>query len=546
MSKFSNFIKKSWIFILIAILILAVVLSSVEIYKEEVLEIDPDVEYKEKTTLYFAAERFDTLNPLISQNEDVYYISKLIYDGLFEFDENMNAAPKLVSKYEVNTEKASIYIKLKKGVKWHNGGTLKASDVKYTVDAIKQAGSKSVYYEKASKIMYVNVKNNRELTIYFNNNYNCSIDMLTFPIVCSSDYGTAYQFASKSSGFKPNGTGMYMYSSYNYLKRLNLKPNENYYDEPATNKIKINILPDSSYASSLTEINDVTCYIDKTTDRYSIVKDKNLSMYDITSSQVEFVYFNTKNKYLSSKEARQAIAYGIDSEKIINNAYASDAVLADTLYYPNFLGVTETGEYSAYNYDKAVELLGEAAIKDYDEDGKLEDGYGNQITLKLLVKKSNAQRVSACRIIAKNLETLGFDTEVSELSNKAYKSAVASGDYDLLLAGCELEATYDLREFFNGKNDWGYYNASLYSKSRELERLYSEEDQKAKYSDLKDALLDEMPYYTLCYKKMGLVGISTFTAEQLPTFENIYKNCNTWSWKEIINDDDDDTDAKSE
>ena len=135
------------------------------------------------------------------------------------------------------------------------------------------------------------------------------------------------------------------------------------------------------------------------------------------------------------------------------------------------------------------------------------------------------------------METLGFDTEVCELSTKKYKAAVASGDYDLLLAGCEMEATYDLREFFNGKNDWGYYNASLFSKSRELERLYSEEDQKAKYSDLKDALLDEMPYYTLCYKKLGLVGISTFAAEQLPTFENIYKNCNTWSWKEIVKDE---------
>ena len=546
MSKFSNFIKKSWIFILIAILILAVVLSSVEIYKEEVLEIDPDVEYKEKTTLYFAAERFDTLNPLISQNEDVYNISKLIYDGLFEFDENMNAAPKLVSKYKVNTEKASIYIKLKKGVKWHNGGTLTASDVKYTIDAIKQAGSKSVYYEKASKIMYVYVKNNRELTIYFNNNYNCSIDMLTFPIVCSSDYGTAYQFVSQSDDFKPNGTGMYMYSSYNHLKRLNLKPNKKYYDEPATNKIKINILPDSSYASSLTEINDVTCYIDKTTDRYSIVKDKNLSMYDITSSQVEFVYFNSNKTYLSSKETRQAIAYGIDSEKIIKNAYASDAVLADTLYYPNFLGVAETGEYSAYNYDKAVELLSEAGFKDSNDDGKLEDSYGNEVTLKLIVKKSNAQRASACRIIAKNLETLGFDTEVSELSKSDYNAAVASGNYDLLLAGCEMEATYDLREFFNGKNDWGYYNKDLYSKASELERLYSEKNQKSKYSDLKDALLDEMPYYALCYKKMGLVGISTFTAEQLPTFENIYKNCNTWSWKEIIKDEEEVLDAKTE
>ena len=78
MSKIINFIKKRWIWILAVLLLFAVVISSIEIYKEEVLNIDPDVKYTQKNTLYFAAERFDTLNPIVSQSEDVYYISKLL------------------------------------------------------------------------------------------------------------------------------------------------------------------------------------------------------------------------------------------------------------------------------------------------------------------------------------------------------------------------------------------------------------------------------------------------------------------------------------
>ena len=535
MSKFTSFIKKSWIWILAVILISAVVLSSVEIYKEEVLNIDPDVKYKEKKTLYFAAERFDTLNPLMSQSEDIYYISKLIYDGLFELDDNMNAVPKLVESYEVNTEKAFVSIKLKKDVKWHSGKNLKAEDVRFTVNAIKQAGSKSPYYNKCSRIMYVNVKSNRELTIYFNNNYNCSLDILTFPIVSSTGYSSPYQFVTDTDSFKPVGTGMYRYASYDYLKKLKLKPNEDYYGEAASNRLQFNLLPDSSYKSSLTEINEVTCYIDESTDRYSNVKDKKLNMYDVVSGQVEFVVFNTKRAYLS-KEVRKAIAYGIDNEKIIKNSYASDAVLTDTLYYPNFLGVQDTGSLSGYNYNTAVEMLKEAGIEDSDGDGFLEDMAGNKITLTLLVKKSNPQRVSACKNIAKNMETLGFKTDIKALPVKQYKQAVASKNFDLLVAGCEMEETYDLREFFDGKNDWGYYNAELYTKSRELERLYDAEELKEKYMELKEALLEELPYYALCYKKMGLVGISTFTAEKLPTFNNIYKNCSTWSWKEVVSE----------
>ena len=85
-------------------------------------------------------------------------------------------------------------------------------------------------------------------------------------------------------------------------------------------------------------------------------------MYDMISGQVEFVVFNTKKSYLASKEVRKAIAYGIDTVRIIRNSYASDAVLTDSLYYPNFLGVLDTGGMNEYNYDKASQMLTKAAI----------------------------------------------------------------------------------------------------------------------------------------------------------------------------------------
>lgn len=531
MIKLKEFLRRSWIWVLAVILILAVILSSVEIYKEEVLNIDPDIKYEEKKTLYFAAQRFDTLNPLTSQSEDTYYLSKLIYDGLFDFDENLNVVPELVDTYSVDTEKACVKIKLKSGIKWHNGGKLTASDVRFTVNAVKQAGSKSPYYEKCAKIMYVNVSGNNNLTIYFNNNYNCSLDVLTFPVVSSAGYSSPYQFVSDTEKFKPNGTGMYKYSSYDYLKKLKLKPNKDYFNGTAEKKIQVNLLPNASLTSSMLEIDEVTCYIDKDTDRRSIVKDKNLVMYDMISSQVEFLAFNTKKPYWSDKRVRQAAAYGIDIEKILNNAYAGDAVQTDTIYYPNFLGVSDTSELYAYDPEKALNLLEKAGLEDKNGDGLLEDAYGKNVPVSILVNKKNAQRMTAAKMISKNLETLGFKVNINALAPAEYKKAIANRQFDILIVGYEMEETYDLREFFNGKNAWGYYNADLFSKSRELERLYDADTQKEKYSELKAALLDEMPYYALCYKKMGLIGLSGFTAEKLPMFNDIYKNCNTWSWK---------------
>ena len=531
MQNVKAFLKKYWIGVVAILLIIAVVLSSVEIYKEEVLNIDPDIEYVEKSALNFCAERIDTLNPLVSQSEDVYYISKLIYDPLFDFDENMGVTPCLVDSYTVNTEKASIKIKLKSGIKWHDGSKLTASDVKFTVDAIKQVGSKSPYYDKASKIMTIVANGNRELTIYFNNNYNCSLDVLTFPIVSDAGYSSAYNFAKDTENFKPIGTGMYQYQSYNYLKHLKLKPNKDYFGEVAEKKIKISIIPDSEKAEGLMEIEEVCCYIDRDTDRRAIVKDKNLTMYDITSNQVEFLVFNTKKAYWNKKDVRQAAAYAIDTEKILETSYASDAVACDTIYFPNFLGVEDTGTSYTFEPEKAEQMLSAAGLSDTNGDGYLEDPYGNTLTVTILAKKSNTQRVTAAKLIADDLQDVGLKCTVSQLSGSAYKSAMSSGKFDILIAGYEVEETFDLRELFNGKNAWGYYGYTLYDKARQLERLYDTDELKEKYQELKEALLDEMPYYALCYKKMGLIGASGFEAEKLPTFNNIYKNCNTWTWK---------------
>lgn len=72
--------------------------------------------------------------------------------------------------------------------------------------AIKAAGSASPYYDKAGKIVSVNVTDTYQCRIYFNNNYNCSLDDLTFPIVPSNQYASAAQFARAKEDFKPIGT----------------------------------------------------------------------------------------------------------------------------------------------------------------------------------------------------------------------------------------------------------------------------------------------------------------------------------------------------
>lgn len=538
------FLKKYWVGVLAVVLVIGVIVSGVEIYKEEVLNIDPDFEYKEQATVYLSSENIDTLNPVISQSADVYYLSKLIYNSLFDFDEQLNVVPQLAEEYTIDTEKAYIEIKIKNGIKWHDGKKLTASDVAFTVSVMRAAGTNCPYYNKIKKINSAFVKGKDTVAIYFNNNYDCSLDDLTFPIIPSSQYSTAGSFAAAKDGFKPIGTGQYKYKSYNRKKQLKLTKNENYFGTKAEKNITVTLLPDRELAANMMEINSVTCYLDSSANRKASASDRGYQIYDFPSNNVEFIVFNTKSSILSHKDMRKALAYGIDENKILDSAYMGDGILTDTIYYPNFLGVSDTLKEYSYDIKKAENLLSQLGYRDSNGDGKREDLQGEEITLKILVDKKNATRNSAAQIMKNNFDTLGIESSVVSLSDSEYTRAIKNKDFDILITGYTIEESYDLRSFFNGKNDWGYYNYDLFMKSRELDRLYTPEEYKAKYSELKKALQEELPYYPLCYKKMSIIGVDTFEAEKMPMFNNIYKNCHTWSWS-IISEKNNESEEKN-
>lgn len=532
--KTPGYLAKIGSLVLVAVILAAVAFSGVEIYKEEVLHIDPDVEYKEQKTVYLSSERIDTLNPVISNSEDVYYISKLIYSSLFTFDENLGIQPDLVESYEIDTEKAYIEIKLRNDVKWHNGSTLKAEDVSFTINTMKSAGSECPYYSKMSKINSSFARSKDVVTIYFNNNYNCSLDDLVFPIIPSFQYQTAGQF-TVAKDFKPVGTGQYQYKSYNKLKQLRMIPNEDYYGDKATKNISVTILPEKELASNMMEINSVSCYIDDSGSRKSIASDRQLKLYDIPSNDVEFIVFNTYDTVLSRKDVRQAAAYAINSEKILNNAYMGDGILSDTIYYPNFVGVMDTGYYYQYDIDKAKTILADAGYKDTNGDGFLEDTLDKTLLFDIIVNQDNATRNSAAKYIKADLEQLGIRVNLVSLPQKEYLQAIRNKQFDILVTGYTIEENYDLRSFYNGNNAWGYKNYDLQLLATELDRLYSPEQYRHNYKKLKNVLIDELPYYPLCYRKMSLIGLPTFEAERLPMFNNIYMNIDTWKWSKIIN-----------
>ena len=87
----------------------------------------------------------DTFNPLLTRSRDMINFFGLIFEGLFEYDENMRPQPCLVESWEVDEEGKLWRFHLRKDIKFHDGSILTGEDVVFTFIALQQGNLNSFF-----------------------------------------------------------------------------------------------------------------------------------------------------------------------------------------------------------------------------------------------------------------------------------------------------------------------------------------------------------------------------------------------------------------
>src|SRR5512146_2593562 len=76
-----------------------------------------------------------------------HYLNRVVllnvYDMLFALGEDMRPRPSLADKYTVSPDGRTYTVTLRHGVKFHNGKTLEAKDVVYSITKMQNKGPRS-------------------------------------------------------------------------------------------------------------------------------------------------------------------------------------------------------------------------------------------------------------------------------------------------------------------------------------------------------------------------------------------------------------------
>ncbi|MEA5553539.1 ABC transporter substrate-binding protein [Anabaena cylindrica UHCC 0172] len=125
-----------------------------------------------------------------------------------------------------------------------------------------------------------------------------------------------------------------------------------------------------------------------------------------------------KSRWFNSVEFRQAVAYAIDRQTMINNTFRGLGQTQDSpisVQSPYYL--SQEAGLKVYNYDieKAKQLLLKAGFK-YNSQNQLEDAQGNRVRFALLTNADNKIREAMGSQIKQDLSKIGIQVDFTPLA----------------------------------------------------------------------------------------------------------------------------------
>lgn len=360
--------------------------------------------YKDTLTIAHWEEP-TTLDPQAQGKMSCGAVTVQIYDTLITLDENKSPVPALAEKWE-QIDDTTFRFYLREGVKFHNGDTLTAEDVRYTIArACTNPGSSSTYKSFDGE----NTKVIDDLTVEIKlKSPDASIfDTLNGQrggIVCKR---AVEELGEDAYGHAPVGTGPYKLEEWQTGTELRLVANENYWGEaPKTPNIVFKIITESANRVIEMETGNADICLNVLASEVARLEEaEGLHVEMGTGYQYTTVTFNMQDPVLSDIRVRQALVAAIDREAIVNAVYKGTATVADSIMPTTLLGA-KTYDPNLYDVEKAKALLAEA-------------GYADGLTINFVVQPlEEMQRITEA--IQNMWKQIGVETNVSTAEVAAY------------------------------------------------------------------------------------------------------------------------------
>ncbi len=328
------------------------------------------------TMVMIAQPEPPSLAPYLSTSGPIGLVAPKIYNGLLDYDLDLNTVPELAESYTVSDDGLTVTFALREGVKWHDGEPFTSADVQFSImDVLKQFHPRgpNSFREVSS------IDTPDELTAVFNLDAPAPYMMRAFsayesPIV-PRHLLEGEDIRASDLANNPVGTGPFKFVEWKKGQYIRLDKNEDYWKEglPLLDRIVARIIPDASTRTAAMESGEVHYGAFGAIPNIDVVRMRESDDIGVTTdgyamiNPMALIEMNTTKAPFDNPVMRQAISMAIDRQFLIDNIWFGYGKPATSAMTSNFepLGLySATPEFypESPDVDAANALLDEAGI----------------------------------------------------------------------------------------------------------------------------------------------------------------------------------------
>jgi peptide/nickel transport system substrate-binding protein len=397
------------------------------------------------------------INPLLSQaSEADADLAQLIYGGLFKYDGQGNIEPDLAENYEISEDQKSYTVHIKKNVKWHDGESLAADDVLFTIRALQDPAYKSPLRQSWQGVEAEQID---DYTIKFTlkNPYFGFIDSLTIEILPKHIWENIVpeKFTLSEYNLRPIGSGPYEFinfqkdSSGNIIS-YELRAFPQYFSgEAYITNLNFNFYSDDDSLLNAFNKKEVDGMGNVAPEKNDDIKSaKSTIVHDLSMPRYFAVFLNqTKDVALADDKVREALAYGTNREEIINRVLGGKGIAMFSPFLPQMKGYEDEIDRYNFDQDKSKSILEEDGWKEGASGIREKDG--KKLGFELLTLDW-PQLNQTSDILIEQWKKIGIDVRVNVLSvSDLQQNFIRPREYSALLFGQAMNFNPDPYSFWH-------------------------------------------------------------------------------------------------
>ena len=350
----------------------------------------------------------DSLDPHKTVKAGTREVMFNVFEGLMKPTPNGDLTPAIAESYEVSEDRMTYTFHLREGVRFHNGKTVTAEDVVYSIQRCAAATETGIVQVEAfSAIQDIEAVDEKTVAITISEPSNEFISYMTNAILPAG---------YDKQDTDPVGTGPFKFVSRTAQDSVALEKFDGYWGTPAQlDRVTLKIMEnaDSLMMSLQSGAIDLCAHLTSTQVAQLA---ENFNVAEGTMNLVQALYLNNAEKPFDDVRVRQALCYAVDKQEIIDLAFDGYGSPIGSSMYPAFGKYFDDSLTNYYTKDveKAKALLAEA-------------GYPDGFDMTITVPSNYKPHMDTAEVLVQQLAQIGVNATIEPIEWESWVSDVYAG-----------------------------------------------------------------------------------------------------------------------